>query len=84
LFGALLSAGGRKMRVLSAKPSSADLQYIVNLVAQGVIRPVIDRRYPLDQAADAVRYVGEGHAQGKVVLRVKQPVVERQSRGLVD
>ena len=74
LFGALLSTGGRVMRVLSAKPSAADLQYIVKLVAQGVIRPVVDRRYPLDQAADAVRYVSEGHAQGKVVVCVEQPV----------
>ena len=70
LFGALVSTGGRQIRLLSAKPGAADLAYIAGLAAQGVVAPVIDRGYPLDEAAEAVRYVGEGHARGKVVLRV--------------
>jgi NADPH:quinone reductase-like Zn-dependent oxidoreductase len=38
----------------------------------GKVVPVIDRRYPLSEAADAIRYLEEGHAQGKIVLSVKQ------------
>jgi NADPH:quinone reductase-like Zn-dependent oxidoreductase len=37
----------------------------------GKVVPVIDRRYPLSEAADAIRYLEEGHAQGKIVLSVK-------------
>lgn len=73
LFGALLSVGGRKMRLLAAKASANDLAYIAGLVERGAIRPAIDRRYPLDGAADAVRYAGEGHARGKVVIIVDDP-----------
>ncbi len=41
------------------------------LAEAGKIRPVIDRRYPLAEAAEAIRYVGEGHPQGKVVVQVQ-------------
>jgi NADPH:quinone reductase-like Zn-dependent oxidoreductase len=37
-------------------------------VASGQVRPVIERTYPLEQAADAVRYLGEGHVAGKLVI----------------
>lgn len=43
---------------------------MLRLVEAGVIRPVIDRRYPLDAAAEALRHVDDGHAQGKVVVTV--------------
>ncbi|MCL3861064.1 NAD(P)-dependent alcohol dehydrogenase [Actinotalea sp. K2] len=47
-----------------------DLLTLADLLATGQIRPVIDRTYPLDEAADALRYVGAGHTRGKVVVTV--------------
>ena len=61
----------RKMRFLAAKSNQKDLEFIAKLVEIGKIRPVIDRRYSLDKAAEAMRYLGEGHARGKVVINVE-------------
>jgi NADPH:quinone reductase-like Zn-dependent oxidoreductase len=60
--------GGRKMGGVSAKPCQEDLACIKELVEAGKVRPVIDRRYPLSEAAEALRYLGEGHARGKIVI----------------
>ena len=40
------------------------------LLVAGKVAPVIDRRYPLGKVAEAIRYLEEGHAQGKVVITV--------------
>jgi NADPH:quinone reductase-like Zn-dependent oxidoreductase len=53
-----------------AKPNKKDLLAIQELLEAGKVRPVIDRCYPLNQVADAIRYLEEGHAQGKVVITV--------------
>ena len=53
-----------------AEVLAADLEYVAQLMAQGKVRSVIDRRYPLAQAADAMRYQREGHARGKVIIDV--------------
>lgn len=45
-----------------------DIDTLKELIADGVLRPVIDRRYPLDQVVDALRWVEDGHARGKVVI----------------
>jgi NADPH:quinone reductase and related Zn-dependent oxidoreductases len=45
-----------------------DVAALKDYIAAGVIRPQIDRRYPLAEVADALRYVGEGHPKGKVVI----------------
>jgi NADPH:quinone reductase-like Zn-dependent oxidoreductase len=71
LLGPLMSRnGGRKMGGVSAKPIQKDLAYLKGLLEEGKIVPVIDRRYPLGEAAEALRYLGEGHARGKVVITV--------------
>jgi NADPH:quinone reductase-like Zn-dependent oxidoreductase len=70
LFGWVLSFGSRKIRFLAAKSRQKDLEYIVTLANDGKIRPVIDRRFPLDKAPEAFRYIGEGHAGGKVVVNL--------------
>ena len=76
LFQAVLLAprmsetGGRKMAALSAKTSQKDLSFLKELLEAGKLVPVIDRRYPLTEAAEAMRYLGEGHAKGKVVVTV--------------
>jgi NADPH:quinone reductase-like Zn-dependent oxidoreductase len=66
-----MSVGSKKMRFLAAKSNQKDLEFIAKLVEDGKIKPIIDRRYPLDKAADAMRYLGEGHATGKVVVNVE-------------
>jgi NADPH:quinone reductase-like Zn-dependent oxidoreductase len=71
LFGGLMSFGSRKMRSLAAKPDQKDLEFIAKLAEEGRIRPVIDRVYPLDKTADAMKYLKEGHAKGKVVINLK-------------
>ncbi|MBA4053703.1 MAG: NAD(P)-dependent alcohol dehydrogenase [Marivirga sp.] len=47
-----------------------DMNYIADLIASGKIRPVIDKRYPLEQAAAAHRYVEAGHKTGSVIITV--------------
>jgi NADPH:quinone reductase-like Zn-dependent oxidoreductase len=70
LFGRLLSFGSKKIFSLSAKSNRTDLEFIAKLAGDGMIRPVIDRRYPLEKTADAMKYLGEGHARGKVVIMI--------------
>lgn len=70
LFSSMFSTGGKKILSFTAKASQPDLEYIIGLVEEGRVKPVIDRRYPLDETADAVRYIGEGHARGKVIIDV--------------
>ncbi|HSL85296.1 MAG TPA: NAD(P)-dependent alcohol dehydrogenase [Bacteroidales bacterium] len=71
LFGWLLSFGSKKMKSLSAKPNRKDLEFLANLLENGAIRPVIDRRYTLDKTAEAMDYLSNGHATGKVVSLVE-------------
>jgi NADPH:quinone reductase-like Zn-dependent oxidoreductase len=47
-----------------------DLEFLRGLIQSGAVTPVVDRTYPLAQAADAIRYASGGHARGKVVLSV--------------
>jgi NADPH:quinone reductase-like Zn-dependent oxidoreductase len=60
----------RKAVFFIAKFNGADMQVLRELLEDGKVMPVIDRLYPLNEAADAFRYLGEGHAQGKVVITV--------------
>ncbi len=70
LLGSILSIGGKRIQLLSAKPNVGDLDFIIKLVVDGKIKPVIDRRYPLDETSEAIKYLKQGHAQGKVVISV--------------
>jgi NADPH:quinone reductase-like Zn-dependent oxidoreductase len=58
----------QKIMILMARQNAQDLATIATLLESGKVKPVIDRRYPLSQVAEAVRYVEGGHAQGKVVV----------------
>ena len=71
LLGPWMSmTGSKKMGALSAKPDQEDLVFVKELVEAGKVIPVIDRRYPLSGVAEALRYLEEGHARGKVVITV--------------
>ncbi len=70
LFGWLLSFGSKKIRSLSAKSDPQDLEFVAKLVAEGKIQPVIEKQYSLAETADAMRYLTEGHAKGKIVITV--------------
>jgi NADPH:quinone reductase-like Zn-dependent oxidoreductase len=73
LLGSLMSINSdRKMGGVSAKPSQTDLVFLKELIEGARVVPVIDRRYPLSETAEALRYLGEGHARGKVVVTVKR------------
>ena len=64
------SFASRKFRTFLAKGNAADLSAIGDLVASAKVKPVIDRRYELSQVADAVGYLEQGHARGKVLIAV--------------
>jgi len=61
----------RKMGILIYKPNK-DLAFMKELLEVGKVVPVIDKRYPLSDVPEAVRYLGEGHAQGKVVITLEE------------
>ena len=70
-LGPLISMTGKKMGLLLHKPNK-DLAYMKELFEAGKVKPIIDRRYPLSEVAEALRYFGAGHARGKVVITVGQ------------
>ena len=64
-------ADGRKIRLLAVRLGVEHLAPMVELCQAGEIATVIDRRYPLSETPAALRYLGEGHAKGKVVIVVE-------------
>jgi NADPH:quinone reductase-like Zn-dependent oxidoreductase len=72
LLGPLISmTGSKKVSQLSHKPNVKNLIFMKELIEAGKVVPVIDRRYPLSEVAEALRYYGEGHPSGKVVITVE-------------
>ena len=62
--------GSQKAVFFIAKTNRADMEFLRELLEAGKVKPVVDRRYELSETADAFRYLGEGHARGKVVVTV--------------
>ena len=61
---------GQRMRGLATKITHDDLVTLTELIEVGTLTPVIDRTYPLIEAPDAIRYLAQGHAAGKIVITV--------------
>jgi NADPH:quinone reductase-like Zn-dependent oxidoreductase len=60
----------RKLKPFIVSLNRKDLLALIELIEQGKIKPAIDRRYALRDTPDALRHVGEGHAQGQTVIEV--------------
>lgn len=61
---------GRKLVFFVCKPNRANLATLRELIEDGKVRPPVDRVYPLAEVADALEAMGEGHTQGKLVVRI--------------
>lgn len=69
IFGSLISKiENKSMGVLTHKQNRKDLDVMLTLFRTGKVMSVIDKCYPLNKTSDALRYLGEGHAKGKVVI----------------
>ena len=61
----------QQMGMMMADPSQKDLTILAEMMQSGKLKPVIDRTYKLDQVPEAIRYLEEGHARGKVIIAVE-------------
>jgi NADPH:quinone reductase-like Zn-dependent oxidoreductase len=61
---------GQRLRSFLARENAADYQALAQLAESGAITPVIDRTYPLADAADAIRRIAAGHAAGKSIITI--------------
>jgi NADPH:quinone reductase-like Zn-dependent oxidoreductase len=62
---------GKSVRLLAVQPNRKDLVFVTELCEAGRVIPIIDRRFPLGDVPEALRYVGEGRAKGKVVITME-------------
>jgi len=60
----------QKMGMMMADPSQKDLAVLADMMQSGKVKPVIDRTYKLSEVPEAIRYLEQGHARGKVVITV--------------
>ena len=69
LLGPRMSkSDGQQLGHLTLKPNPKDMPLLKELLETGKVVPVIDKRYPFSELPDALRYFGEGHARGKIVI----------------
>ena len=61
---------GQKLGTFVASENHEDMNVLKELIEVGKVTPVIDRTYPLSEVPEAIRYLEEGHARGKVVITV--------------
>lgn len=72
MIGAMVTSvlSSQSAKILMADENSADLDHLRGLIEDGQLKPVIERSYPLEQAAEAVRIVEEGSPGGKIVVTI--------------
>jgi len=73
------STGDKKFKFFVAKSNQEDLAFMKELMEAGKITPVIDRRYQLSETPQAIKYLGEGKARGKIVITIVDD--QQPSRG---
>jgi len=73
------STGNKKFKFFVAKSNQEDLAFMKELMEAGKITPVIDRRYQLSETPQAIKYLGEGKARGKIVITIADD--QQPSRG---
>ena len=61
---------GQKLGTFVSSQNREDLHFLGELVESGKVTPVIDRTYPLSETSEAIRYLENGHARGKVLITV--------------
>jgi NADPH:quinone reductase-like Zn-dependent oxidoreductase len=61
----------QQMGMMMSDANQKDLMVLADMMQSGKLKPVIDRTYKLDQVPDAIRYVEQGHARGKVIIAVE-------------
>jgi NADPH:quinone reductase-like Zn-dependent oxidoreductase len=66
----LSKKGGQRFGTFVKKPKQKDLEFLKELLEAGKVVPVIDRHYTLSEVPEAIRYLEEGHTQGKTVICV--------------
>ena len=66
----------QELVVLLARITQDDLRAVADLMADGKVRSVIDRRYDLSQLAEAIRYSESGRARGKIIIRTDIAAVD--------
>jgi NADPH:quinone reductase-like Zn-dependent oxidoreductase len=73
VLGRLASRGGdKKIGMMGiSNANKEDLVFIKELLETGKVVPVIDKRYPLSETAEAIRYLEKGHARGKVIITIE-------------
>ena len=60
----------QQMGMMMAEMNQSDLNYFAEMMQSGKVKPVIDRTYKLNEIQQAIAYVEEGHARGKVIIVV--------------
>ena len=71
LLGPFLSlSSGKKFGNMLQRANQSDLHFLKNLIEQNKLKPLIDKEFLISEAAEAYRYLQEGHAQGKVIIKV--------------
>ena len=72
LLGSRVGKAERQnIRMLMVQPNTKDLLFMTGLYEAGKIVPVIDRSFPLRKVPEALRYLGEGHVNGKIVITME-------------
>jgi NADPH:quinone reductase-like Zn-dependent oxidoreductase len=61
----------QEFSMLMASLNQRDLNFLAELMESGQVTPVIDRRYSLGEVPEAIRYLEQGHARGKVVITLE-------------